>query len=209
MGQSGTKQRILQVAARHFAEYGYNGTSLRKIMREAEVNVAAAHYHFGSKEVLFRAVIDRFIRRIQEQRLTLLEQCDDIPVDSPELVERIFHALIAPHIHLVRDEGGFDYVRIIARYTSEPRDLILPLYHEVFEPVRRRFIQVMQRARPDLPAEYLNRSYGFAIAIMVTSLVDPGYESVAGKSPAPDDLDELIDLLVSFAAAGFRGLKSV
>jgi len=208
MSQPGTKKRILQVAARQFAEHGYNGTSLRKIMREADVNVAAAHYHFGSKAVLFRAVIDLFVRHIREERLALLEKCDDIPADSADLIERIFHALLAPHIHLLRVQGGFDYVRIIARYASEPRDVILPLYKEVFAPLRLRFIQALGRARPDLPADYLNRSYGFAIATMAASLVDPGYESLSGEPPAMDDLEQLIDMLVKFSAAGFRGLPN-
>lgn len=207
MSRSDTKKRILDIAAREFAEYGYNGTSLRQIMRGAGVNVAAAHYHFGSKAILFRAVIDQFIQRIQKQRLALLDECNTISVDAPDLIERIFYALIAPHVRLVQEDGGFHYARIIARYASEPRELILPLYQEVFAPGRRQFIAALQRARPDLPEDDLNRSYGFAIAMMATSLVDPGYESLAGESPASDDPDALIDLLVSFSAAGFRGLS--
>lgn len=208
MSQPDTKQRILDVAARQFAERGYNGTSLREIMREAGVNVAAAHYHFGSKEVVYRAVIDRFVSRIREQRLTLLEDCKGMAVDSPGLVERIFYALIAPHVHLLHVEGGIEYARIIARYASEPRDLILPLYKDVFEPVRKQFILELHRAAPDLSDDDLNRSYGFAVAFMATSLVDPTYESQSGNSPIPDDLEGLIATLVTFAAAGFRGLMS-
>ncbi|MDY6896782.1 MAG: helix-turn-helix domain-containing protein, partial [Cyanobacteriota bacterium] len=46
---SDTKEQILNVAERQFAEKGYAGTTLRGVIKEAEVNIAAVHYHFGSK----------------------------------------------------------------------------------------------------------------------------------------------------------------
>ena len=46
-----TKQKILDTAERLFGEQGYAVTSLRQVIA-AEVNVAAVHYHFGSKEEL-------------------------------------------------------------------------------------------------------------------------------------------------------------
>lgn len=58
---SQTITRILSAAESHFALHGFFASSLRQIMREAQVNVAAAHYHFGSKEALFLAVIHRRI----------------------------------------------------------------------------------------------------------------------------------------------------
>ena len=51
-----TKEQILNVAERQFAEKGYAGTTLRGVIKEAEVNIAAVHYHFGSKEELFIAL---------------------------------------------------------------------------------------------------------------------------------------------------------
>ena len=50
-----TKERILDTAERFFAERGYGATSLRSIIAAAEVNLAAVHYHFRSKEALHAA----------------------------------------------------------------------------------------------------------------------------------------------------------
>ena len=47
-----TKERILDTAERLFAKQGYAATSLRGIIAEAGVNLAAVHYHFHSKEAL-------------------------------------------------------------------------------------------------------------------------------------------------------------
>jgi AcrR family transcriptional regulator len=208
VSRSDTKKRILDVAAAQFAEYGFNGTSLRNIMREAGVNVAAAHYHFGSKDVVYRAVVDRFVGRISAQRIELLEACNELPAESPELIERIFYALIAPHINLVGEDGGAEYARIIARYASEPRDLILPLYKDVFEPTRQRFLAALRRVAPGLSDNDLDRSYGFTVAFMATSLVDPTCATRPGTTSSQDDLEELIATLVTFAASGFRGLMN-
>jgi len=56
-----TKQRILDEAERLFAENGFAGTSLRRIIGAAEVNLAAVHYHFHSKESLLEAVLMRHV----------------------------------------------------------------------------------------------------------------------------------------------------
>ena len=47
-----TKQKILDAAEKLIAEQGYAATSLRQIIADAGVNLAAVHYHFGSKDEL-------------------------------------------------------------------------------------------------------------------------------------------------------------
>ena len=44
-----TKEKIINAAEKLFASMGFLGTSLRAIVREADVNLAAIYYHFGSK----------------------------------------------------------------------------------------------------------------------------------------------------------------
>ena len=54
------KERLLQAAIRLFAKKGYSATGLREIVREAGVSVAMVNYHFGSKQALLEAILDRF-----------------------------------------------------------------------------------------------------------------------------------------------------
>jgi AcrR family transcriptional regulator len=61
-----TKERILEAAERLFARKGYGGTGLREIVKEAGVSVAMVNYHFGSKEALLEAVLDRFFGEIYQ-----------------------------------------------------------------------------------------------------------------------------------------------
>lgn len=54
-----TIEKILHTAEASFAVHGFFASSLRQITRDAGVNVAAVHYHFGSKEALFVEVLSR------------------------------------------------------------------------------------------------------------------------------------------------------
>ena len=73
MSQPDTKQRILNAGEHLFARDGYHLTSLRSITTEAKVNLAAVNYHFGSKESLLEAVIERRLDPLNKIRQGQLE----------------------------------------------------------------------------------------------------------------------------------------
>lgn len=55
-----TRQRILQAAARVFAEKGYARATTRALAAAAGVNEVTLFRHFGNKQNLFAAVIEQF-----------------------------------------------------------------------------------------------------------------------------------------------------
>jgi TetR/AcrR family transcriptional regulator, cholesterol catabolism regulator len=57
----GTKEKIIQEAARLFGERGYDAVSVREIVRAAGANLGAITYHFGGKEDLLAEVVARKI----------------------------------------------------------------------------------------------------------------------------------------------------
>ncbi|HZD29886.1 MAG TPA: CerR family C-terminal domain-containing protein, partial [Xanthobacteraceae bacterium] len=59
-----TREKIIKAASRAFALGGYEGASIRTIVAEADVNQAAINYHFGSKEGLYRAVLQAAVRAL-------------------------------------------------------------------------------------------------------------------------------------------------
>ena len=67
-----TQVRLLDAAERLIGARGVEGVSLRAINAEAGSNVAAAHYHFGSKESLVRAVLARRMSVLAEERYARL-----------------------------------------------------------------------------------------------------------------------------------------
>jgi AcrR family transcriptional regulator len=52
-----TKDKILGVAHKLFAEKGFNGVGIREIASVADVNIAAINYHFNNKENLYQQTI--------------------------------------------------------------------------------------------------------------------------------------------------------
>ncbi len=61
-----TRERVLGVAARLFADRGYGLTSMRDIARAARIRVASLYHHFRSKEQLYREVLEREQDRLRE-----------------------------------------------------------------------------------------------------------------------------------------------
>jgi AcrR family transcriptional regulator len=59
---------ILQAAEQLFADKGFDGTSVRDIAKEANVNIAMISYYFGSKEKMLEALV---LNRIADMRLQL------------------------------------------------------------------------------------------------------------------------------------------
>lgn len=53
------KEIILDRAEQHFADHGFQGASLSAIARDAEVGNPGLLHHFPSKEVLYRAVLEK------------------------------------------------------------------------------------------------------------------------------------------------------
>lgn len=58
------RERILAVATRAFAEVGYEGATTAQIARDAGVTQPLVHHHFGSKDGLWRAAMDRVFANV-------------------------------------------------------------------------------------------------------------------------------------------------
>ena len=58
---SNSKERILKVASKLFAQKGFAGTSVREIAKAAGVNVAMISYFWGGKKELFQGIINNTI----------------------------------------------------------------------------------------------------------------------------------------------------
>jgi AcrR family transcriptional regulator len=54
-----SRERILEAAAELFSQKGYAGTGVDELAARAEIAKTAIYYHFGSKEGLVTAVLDR------------------------------------------------------------------------------------------------------------------------------------------------------
>ena len=90
--EGGRRDQIIDAANRLFVEHGYDGTSVRSIMREAGGEVGLFYYYFKSKDEVFNTVVERFvdgyIPRIEEMLERDAREPYRMMTDFFEFVER-------------------------------------------------------------------------------------------------------------------------
>jgi AcrR family transcriptional regulator len=107
---SATRQQILHVALKSFAERGYAATSVQDIVDAARVSKPALYYYFTDKAELFQALVDRAhderYRHMQEAAArggTIAEKLEEIvaavfefSLQNRELMRLAFATAFAP-----------------------------------------------------------------------------------------------------------------
>lgn len=201
-----TKDRILDTAERLFAEHGYDATSLRQVTREAEVNLAAVHYHFGSKIDLLRAVFGRRVDHINAERLAQLESVERAAGEQPASLEAILEAFFGPPLRYAvpQEEGWHHFMVLVGRLNTTGGEAFTAV-KGVFQEVRERFFPAIRRAVPELAPEELAWRIHFLIGSMCALIADPGrIEAFSMGLCRGDDPEESLRQLVTFAAHGLR-----
>lgn len=194
-----TQERILEASVRLFSERGYAGTSLRAIAAAAGVNLAATHYHFGSKAQLLEAAFNRCIAPINAERIRRLEALQAKP-GSPS-VEEIVLAFVdlqtAPKVNQVLP-------RFVAHLFAEPRSLSRPLLERAFAPTVRPYFAALRRALPGVRADELRWRFHFLIGAMIqlAQFETPLDLFEPDARPAADLHRGGIEPLVDFVVAG-------
>ena len=198
-----TKEQILNTAERLFAEHGFAGTSLRGVVREAKVNIAAIHYHFGSKEELFIAVVQRVAKPIIQLQLQQLAEYEN-QTSSPS-VESILEAFFKPSLQIITQMGekGMIGAQFLGRCRMEPFP-IQQLAKEEFNPSYQRFLDILQRALPDRTRSELTWKLDLAIAIIIRVLTQIGQPDALIQGTSSEEVETAVERLVNFVAQGMK-----
>lgn len=113
---------ILQIAETLFAENGFEGTSIRTIAKQAEINVAMVSYYFGSKEKLLEALI---IYRTSDLKI----QIENLSVEDLDPVEKI-DKMIELYVNRIRCNKGI-YRILHFEFSSEEKEDKMKVLNEV------------------------------------------------------------------------------
>lgn len=207
-----TRDSILDAAERLFAERGVEGVSLREITRAADVNIAAIHYHYGSRDGLVRAVLDRVIVPLNEMRLELLENARAQCESGPLRVESILDAFIRPDlvtIERLRDRGrGIALARFLGRTYSQPTPLVQQIMREQFAVVAERFVGELGRALPRVPrAEIEWRMNCGVVGVVVALFAQATPRGVPGPFDT-GDVEGTLERIIAFVAPGLAAPAS-
>ena len=104
-----TRQRILGAATEAFAELGYSAASVREICGRVGASPNAINYHFGSKEQLYREIVEGFASEQLELTTRLLSVPPRSGEDFAVRLELFFTELLRTYLE------NRDTIRILYR----------------------------------------------------------------------------------------------
>lgn len=199
-----TATRILDVAERLFVEHGFEATSLRMITQQAEVNLAAVNYHFGSKDALFESVFLRRLAPLLEDCLAELDTLEAAEGDLP--LEQLVLSFIRPCLALSKDpsRGGAMFVRLLSRTLVENHRLLRETISQQYSVFVQRYTSAFQRALPDLESEQLAWRMHLAFSVMFNAFAGNDVLKIFTRSQivTARDPDMIVKYLVPFVIAG-------
>ena len=201
-----TKDRILSAAEELFAQHGFAGTSLRQVTSQADVNIAAVNYHFGSKENLVNEV---FRRRMDEMTADRMARLEAARRDCPGDLEALLAAFVEPALAMAQDRnGGGAFVRVIARAYAEKNDGLRKFLSDHYGHVLREFGKAIAACVPELSKEELYWRLDFLAGALTYAMAD------FGLIKRPPDVSESVHRanaareLIRFARAGFLAARA-
>jgi AcrR family transcriptional regulator len=206
-----TKSRILRSAERIFGHHGYAGTTLRAVTSDAGVNLAAANYHFGTKEALVMEMLGQRVAPINEERLNLLKEAKQKALSDSVPLEKILEALIMPLGEAARGPDGPDlsFLQLVGRAFTEPAGFLRRVHETFFRELADVFMTEIRRSCPQATEKDLWWNLHFTINAMLGSLSQcRRAETMSNGICEAVDLDDMLKRLVSFLAKGFRDKNS-
>ena len=93
-----TREKLLDAAVDLFAANGFRGTSIRDIARLTGMTIPNIYYHFGSKEGLLIAILERATRQIVHGLGQVVARSDLDPLDR-------FKLLLKTHFDMLINVG--------------------------------------------------------------------------------------------------------
>ncbi len=210
--QATTRERIVTSAEALFAENGFAGTSIRSIVTHAGVNLAAIHYHFGSKDELIVEVLAQNAQPVNDERLRRLDELE--AGSSAPSIEEVLECFVEPPLRAGQDpEGSIILKRLIALFHHGVDPALEQHFLAVFYPIAERFSRALTKAGAgQVSAEEVVWRLHFSVGALLYTMshvdrIGGTLCRVRGDDPEsvhPQESDEAVRQLVGFLAGGFR-----
>lgn len=194
-----TVNRLLDTAERLFGQLGYDAIGMRQLAEEADVNLGAATYHFGSKENLYVKTFMRRFHPTNAERLRLLRKAEDEAGGDPLPVETIVKCMLRPPFESGLEHPAF--LKFLARNLLMPPPFIHAAIHKELEPNVEAFIAALKNALPNIPEDLLHLRSMFAMGALLMFSVH------AGEMPGMQNAkvrEAVLREMVGYVTAGLK-----
>lgn len=200
--RSGARERMLLAAERLVAERGVDVPLREVAVAAGQRNNSAVHYHFGSREGLFEAVLGERLAPVNARMLTMLADLEaDGTADDPRALVDV---LVTPMATEPYDAGSTHYARFLEQVRSRPLIAELPVAAPEHSSATRLVLNRLRRTLPaDWPADLRNSRLRAMSTVMFALLADHERDR-ANRTPPPPSVDEIVDMLVGLLLAPTR-----
>jgi AcrR family transcriptional regulator len=184
-----TRTAILAAAERLYADRGFGDVTLRDIVAEANVNLAAVNYHFGSKDEL---IAELFVTRslaLNRERLRELRAAEERGGGRAGVAD-ILRALVGPSLRgcIGPERDRSTAARFMIRASIESVPPIRRIRNREIDHLRK-FVVALRRALPDRGEAELYWGLHFALAMAQQTVRDS--ERLTKLSEGKCDLDDV------------------
>ncbi|KAA0232887.1 MAG: hypothetical protein JJLCMIEE_03507 [Acidimicrobiales bacterium] len=191
-----TRDRILDAAEKLMVEKGVDGVSLREVNAAAgQRNASAVQYHFGNRDGLLGAIIDRHRAPVETARQALMARHPSVGNSTRQWLE----CLIEPLTALLADASGRRYLQIIAQLVERPDVGPVSLLAALDErSSARRCIDEMVAGLDRLPAALALQRSELAVSFALSALAEQARRHDAGTDRRLGDpvfSTDLVDVL--------------
>jgi AcrR family transcriptional regulator len=190
---------IVRAAEQLFASEGIDAPSMREIARTAgQGNTNAAQYHFGDRDGLLLAVLERHRARVEGRRGELLDVAE---AAEPVEARALSTALVAPLVsELSESDGGRAHLQVVAEVLARPIRFADVLDTHWQTPSIRRWSQLVE---PILPPEAVGRPLHrrFAVLRFVHAELASRARERGGRADHRLFASHLVDLVTAMLAA--------
>ena len=200
--EADTRQRVLESATRLFAEKGFRDTTVHEICEQANANIAAVNYYFGSKENLYDAGWRYAYQQTTEARDRIVDP------ESARAPEEQIRAFVRARLNDVSSQGPASYFwRVLEKEHHDPTGVHEAIVHEVFRPLGMRLAQLIARMLGGRGSERLLNLCVFSLIAQLGFLTAHKQiiRRVFGHDLlGPADCDVIYDHVMRFFFAGLR-----
>ncbi len=197
-----TRDALLDAAESLLSAHGYRAPSHRMIAAEAGTHVALVNYHFGSKEMLFEAAIERRAGRLVALWKEALAEVRSRPSFE---VGDVLRAWWRPfgELELHKEQPWGNYLCAFARLGTAPDGETM--YQRHFGSADRSFQAALGETMPHAPREDLDAAFRYARTLLAEVLLHRCGKAGVECSPRGYRTEDA-ERALRFVEAGVRGL---
>ena len=200
-----TRKNLLTAASKIFAEKTYHDATIVEISKRAGTNVAAANYHFGDKETLYR---DAWRQSCHESKKTYPA---DGGVDENAPAKTRLAGQVTAFLRRITDANNRAFL-IGLKELASPTGLLEEIMNEEMRPLRQRISALVREVLGSGNSEMQVR---FCAISIISQCIIPALISMAEKprnnsendSWRVEDVEGYAEHVITFSLAGMASIS--